>query len=157
MKTAVVKNDIAVIRLTERIARSPKADWICLPHKANVYDQDVLKVVSYNHQEDESIQEQVDVRVLDNRQSQSECQRQLTDIAEDAFCALSTSSSSYLGVVSWWWTGDCCEKFDAHFRATQEQAQCYQISNIAGIWQVWCPSEDFINKFIQPWLMFPSI
>jgi hypothetical protein len=96
---AIVKNDIAIVRLTERIERSSTIDWICLPVHVSIHDQEILTVVSYGHTDDQTIQEQLHVRVLQNRQSQSECQRELTDIADDAFCTISTTNSSLLGVV----------------------------------------------------------
>ncbi|CAF0720516.1 unnamed protein product [Adineta steineri] len=95
---ATVKNDIALIKLTKRIERSSKLDWICLPTIVNVHDHNILKVVSYSHTDDDSIQQQLNIRVLDNHQYQAECQRQLNDIAEDAFCAITTNNSSVLGV-----------------------------------------------------------
>lgn len=95
----VVRNDIAVIRLSERVQRSSTNDWICLPFDVELRDQDVLKIVSYHHIDEESIQEQINVRILNNVQTQSECQRELTDLAEDAFCTRSLTNSSYLGVV----------------------------------------------------------
>lgn len=95
-----MKNDVALIRLTKRIERSAKIDWICLPTIVNVHDQNILKVVSYSNTDNNSIQQQLNVRVLDNQQSQSECQRQLNDIAEDAFCTISTTHTSLLGVVN---------------------------------------------------------
>jgi hypothetical protein len=90
---------VAVIKLTKRIERSSNNDWICLPTTVTIHDQDTLKVVSYSNTDDNSIQQQLDIRVLHNQQSQMECQRQLNDIAEDAFCAISTSDSGTLGVV----------------------------------------------------------
>ncbi|CAF0850269.1 unnamed protein product [Adineta ricciae] len=95
---AVVKNDVALIKLTKRIERSVNNDWLCLPTKVNVYDQDILKVVSYSNTEDQSIKQQLNVRALDNPQTQNECQRQLNNIAEDAFCAISVNDSSFLGL-----------------------------------------------------------
>ncbi|UJR30807.1 hypothetical protein I4U23_018325 [Adineta vaga] len=94
---AVVKNDVVLIKLTERIQRSSTTDWICLPTSVNVHDQEILKVVSYSNTEDNFIQQQLNIRVLNNQESQSECQRQLNNIAEDAFCAISTDDSSLLG------------------------------------------------------------
>ena len=96
----LVKNDIALIRLSKRIERAPILDWICLPTAVKVQDQSILKVVAYSNAEEHSVQQQLDVRVLDHPRTRSECQRQLTDIAEDAFCAISTRNSSSLGVVS---------------------------------------------------------
>ena len=95
-----MKNDIALIRLSERIARAPILDWICLPADVKLEDQSLLKVVAYSNTEEQRVQQQLDVRVLDHPRTRSECQRQLTDIAEDAFCAISTRNSSSLGVVS---------------------------------------------------------
>lgn len=76
-------------------------DWICLPTDIHAQDQDKLKVVSYSNVDDDLIQQQLDIRVLHNNDAQSECQRQLGDIAEDAFCAMSTNQSSVLGRVSY--------------------------------------------------------
>lgn len=96
----MVKNDIALIRLTKRIERSLTLDWICLPTIVNVHDQNLLKVVSYRNTDDQSIQQQLNVRVQLNQQTRAECQRQLNGVADDAFCTISTSNSSSLGVVS---------------------------------------------------------
>jgi hypothetical protein len=68
----------------------------------NIHQPDILKVVSYDHTDDSSVQHQLDIRVLNNQQSRMECQRQLNDIAEDAFCAISTSDSGTLGVVCYY-------------------------------------------------------
>ncbi|CAF4002538.1 unnamed protein product [Rotaria sp. Silwood2] len=95
---ATVKNDVALIKLTKRIERSSNIDWICLPTIFNIQDQTTLKVVSYGATDENLIQQQLDIRVLDNQESKSECQRQLGDIAEDAFCAISTNNSSLLGM-----------------------------------------------------------
>lgn len=97
----IVTNDVALIKLTKRIERSANIDWLCLPTNVNVYDQDILKVVSYRNTEDQSIQQQLNVRVLDNPQNQNECLRQLNNIAEDAFCAISVNDSSLLGLVTY--------------------------------------------------------
>ena len=96
----MVKHDIALIRLTKRIERSSALDWICLPTIVNVHDQNLVKVVSYHNTDDQSIQQQLNVRVQRNQQTRAECQRQLNDVADDAFCTISTSNSSSLGVVS---------------------------------------------------------
>ncbi len=96
---------MALIKLTKRIERSSNIDWICLPTVVNVHNQDRLKVVSYSNSDDNSVQQQLDIRVINNQESRSECLRQLSDIAEDAFCTISTSNSSSLGVVSC-----CCSK-----------------------------------------------
>lgn len=97
---AVVKNDLAVIKLNKRIQRSTTIDWICLPSVVNVHDQDQLRVISYGGPSSEQlVQQQLTIRVLQNQQAQIECQRQFSDIAEDAFCAISTSSTSSLGMV----------------------------------------------------------
>ncbi|CAF1183052.1 unnamed protein product [Rotaria sordida] len=95
---ATVKNDVALIKLTKRIERSSNIDWICLPTSVNIQDQTTLKVLSYGNTDDNLIQQQLDIRVLNNQESKSECQRQLGDIAEDAFCAISTNNSSLLGM-----------------------------------------------------------
>ncbi|CAF3464123.1 unnamed protein product [Rotaria sp. Silwood1] len=95
---ATVKNDVALIKLNKRIERSSNIDWICLPTSVNIQDQNTLKVVSYSNTDDNFIQQQLDIRVLNNQESKSECQRQLGDIAEDAFCAISTNNSSLLGM-----------------------------------------------------------
>ncbi|CAF1147952.1 unnamed protein product [Rotaria sordida] len=95
---ATVKNDVALIKLTKRIERSSNIDWICLPTSVNIQDQTTLKVLSYGNTDDNLIQQQLDIHVLNNQESKSECQRQLGDIAEDAFCAISTNNSSLLGM-----------------------------------------------------------
>jgi hypothetical protein len=97
----MVQNDIAIIRLEQRIARSTNIDWLCLPtEQSRLADQDLLKVVAYQHEDEHSLQRQLDVRVQHSPNTQIQCQYQLTNIAEDAFCTLSTEMSSYLGVVS---------------------------------------------------------
>lgn len=92
----MVKNDLAVIKLNKRIERSTTIDWICLPTIVNVHDQDLLRVVSYGLTNEQLVQQQLIVRVLQNH---IECQRQISDIAQDAFCTRSTSSTGVLGMV----------------------------------------------------------
>lgn len=96
----IVSDDIALIRLNERVERSSDQDWICLPPSMELNDKSVLKVVSYDRfTDDHSVQTQLDVEVLHSPNSVRQCQQQLTDLAIDAFCTMSTSSSAFLGVV----------------------------------------------------------
>ncbi|CAM4804790.1 unnamed protein product [Rotaria magnacalcarata] len=96
-ESATVQEDVALIKLTKRIERSSNIDWICLPTMIHIQDQDRLKVVSYSNIDDDLIQQQLDILVLNNDENKTECQRQLGDIAEDAFCAISTNHTSILG------------------------------------------------------------
>ena len=95
-----MRNDIAVIRLTERIERSASHDWICLNNFLIIGDQQSLDVVSYNRYNDDLfVQNRLNVRVLNSENTRRDCLRQLSDVAEDAFCTISTKPSAFLGVV----------------------------------------------------------